>query len=45
MLIDGGDLAWILEGRFDFTDALRTKLRAVRRPRVTVRDAATRFPV
>lgn len=28
VLLDGGDLAWILEGRFDLTDALRAKVRA-----------------
>jgi len=28
VLLDGGDLAWILEGRFDFTEALRAKVRA-----------------
>lgn len=28
VLCDGSDLAWILEGRFDFTDALRAKVRA-----------------
>lgn len=28
VLLDGGDLAWTLEGRFDLTDALRAKVRA-----------------
>ncbi|NNG38300.1 hypothetical protein HJ588_03300 [Flexivirga sp. ID2601S] len=28
VLFDGADLAWVLEGRFDFTDALRAKVRA-----------------
>lgn len=28
VLLDGGDLAWILEGRVDFTEALRAKVRA-----------------
>jgi hypothetical protein len=28
VLLDGNDLTWILEGRFDFTDALRAKVRA-----------------
>ncbi len=28
VLLDGGDLAWILEGRFDLTEALRAKVQA-----------------
>lgn len=28
VLFDGADLAWILEGRFDFSEALRAKVRA-----------------
>lgn len=28
ILLDGADLAWILEGRFDFSEALRAKIRA-----------------
>lgn len=28
VLLDGADLAWILEGRFEFSDALRAKVRA-----------------